>query len=413
MPVRAKSNVKIAFQDNLIDLEKLRNRYIVLHGGRGGAKSWSIAATLILRAMNEKHFILCTREVQNSIHDSVHKLLEDTISRYGFSDLFNITRNEISCINGSSIIFKGLKHNYHDIQSTEGVTLCWIEEAHSISQASLDVLIPTIRKENSQIYISYNPKEEKSPVHQMFVVKKHPLAKVIQTNYYDNPYFSDVLRDEMEYCKKNDPDKYRHIWCGEPEKISDACVFKGKYIVHDFQTPEKVKKYYGGDWGFASDPSVCLSCYETQEKEGPELWIDHEVYGVGVEIDELPQMFQQVPGAMQNVVRADSARPETISFMNKRGWTIRPAQKGDGSIKDGIEFIRSYRMVHIHDRCKNTAYEFGAYSYKVDALTGEPLKILVDKHNHCIDSLRYALEEKRKSGGSQSVSTIKLNNLRG
>lgn len=413
MPALVKNKIKIEYPDKLIGLEKYKERYIILHGGRGAAKSWSIATTLILKAIERKHFILCTREIQNSIHDSVHKLLADTINRYGFSEIFEITRAEIRCVNGSIFIFKGLRHNYADIKSTEGVTLCWIEEAHSISQDSLDNLIPTIRTENSQIYISYNPKEERSPVHQMFVANKHPEARTIQINYYDNPYFPNVLRKEMEYCKLNDPDKYRHVWCGEPEKIGDACVFKGKYLVHDFITPEKINKYYGGDWGFSVDPSVCLSCFETKGESGQELWIDYEAYGVGVEIDELPQMFKIVPGAMQNVIRADSARPETISYMNKRGWTIRPAQKGENSIKEGIEFIRSYRIVHIHSRCVNTAYEFGAYSYKVDGLTGEPLKILVDKHNHCIDALRYALEEKRKSGAVQSVSTIKLQSLRG
>lgn len=335
--------------------------------------------------------ILCGREIQNTIKDSVKQLLDDLIKEYEFDDFFTSTQTEIRGVNGSNFIFSGLQHNPAKIKSMEGVDIVWLEEADSISQETLDLLIPTIRKEGSELWFSYNPRDINAPVHQMFVVKGRPDAYVKKVNYYDNPWFPDVLRKEMEYDKAHDPGKYQHIWLGEPVKHSEALVFYGKWRIDDtFRAPKDTIFYYGADWGFSTDPAVLIRMYCDHDKRI--LYVDHEVYGVGVEIDDLPEFFDNVPGSRKWIITADSQRPDTISYIRRQGFRIRGAIKGKGSIVEGTEFLRSYTIV-VNSRCKNVIYELGAHSYKVDKLTNDILPILEDKNNHCIDAMRYALEK--------------------
>jgi len=372
------------------------NRFNVMYGGRGGGKSWVVADILIFAALQKKTFILCTREIQNTIKESVLKLLSDRIDAHGLHGLFEIKRDEVVCMNGSRFIFKGLRHNVDEIKSMEGVDICWIEEAHSVSRASLDTLIPTIRKEGSIFFITFNPREKDAPIYTDFVLDPRPGSLVEKVNWNDNPYFPKVLLAEKEYCKKFNYEKYLHIWEGNPQSISDSCIFNGKFESANFpmHAGPGIEYMYGADWGFAKDPSVLVRCYEYNG----DLYIDKEAYGVGVEIEELPAFFATVPAAKTNKIIADSARPETISFMNNHGYVMRPASKGPDSVREGIEFIRSFKRVYIHEECKNTLYEFMNYSYKTDKMTGEVLPIPLDKDNHCIDALRYALEGYRKYG---------------
>lgn len=383
-------------------------RYIVTYGGRGGSKSWVIAIFLILKAVEKKGLIiLCTREVQNTIKDSVHRLLKDTIERLGMERLFDVKRDEIMCKNGSKFIFKGLRHNMNEIKSTEGIDYCWIEEAQSISRDSLDVLVPTVRKDGSQFLISFNPSDDSDPIYTDFVLSDRNNALVININYFDNPFFPDVLREEMEYDREYNYDKYLHVWEGETKAVTDACIFKGKFRIDSFETHQGVQFYYGADWGFSQDPSCIIRCYV---HDGC-LYIDQEAGGVGVEMEELPRLWDIIPGSREHKVVADNARPETISYMNSKGFHVKSSKKGKGSIEDGIEFIRSFKTVVVHERCINTAYEFKSYSYKKDRLTNEILKIIIDKDNHYIDALRYSLEDLRKFGRNLKVSTISAGSL--
>jgi phage terminase large subunit len=368
-------------------------RYKVFYGGRGAAKSRSFATALIVSAFTEKERILCAREIQLSINESVKRVLDDEINRLGLSSYFLSTKTEIRCITtGSLILFAGLRDNPDKIKSMEGVTKCWIEEAHSVSQESLDILIPTIREENSEIWFSFNPKFENDPVYKMFVTSQPPESYVQKVNYDDNPFFPEVLRKEMEWCRHHDIDKYRHVWEGEPVIHSAEQIFNGVWCVENFETSKETVFYYGSDFGFSQDPTTLIRCWI----DGKTLYIDYEAYGIGVELNEIPQLYRSVPGADIWRITADSARPDTISYLKKKGFNIAGAQKGKGSIEDGIEFIRSFD-VKIHPRCKNTIDEFMTYSYKTDKHTGEILPIIVDKKNHCVDALRYALEKRMKN----------------
>lgn len=362
-------------------------RYKVAYGGRGSGKSWSAARCLILLALKSKIRVLCTRQLQTSIKDSVHKLLSDSISEMGLSSYFDITRDSIRGNNGSEFIFKGLQNQTNEIKSIEGIDYCWVEEAQSVSNDSWDILIPTIRKENSEIWITFNPDREEDATYQRFIINPPPNSIIKLVNYVDNPWFPEVLQREMEYDKEVDYGKYEHVWLGKTVIDTDAQIYHGKFELKDFETPEGVTFFYGADWGFANDPTAVIRCFIKEQC----LYIDYESGGVGVEFEELPQLFEQIPDIRRWDIRADSARPETISYMARQNFKVKACPKWKGSVEDGIEYIRSFRRIYVHSRCKHTYEEFKFYSYKQDKNTGEILPIVLDKNNHYLDALRYAL----------------------
>lgn len=370
-----------------------------MYGGRGSAKSWTVARFLLGLGFNTKLRILCAREVQKSISDSVWKLLCDQIGVMKLTGFYLPTRDMIRGSNGTEFIFKGLRANSQEIKSTEGVDICWVEEAQAVSADSWDILIPTIRKAKSEIWITFNPYDESDPTYQKFI--EHPPSDAIvkKINYGDNPYFPDVLRNEMEQCKARDYEAYLHIWEGEVRKHSNALIFGGKFNVESFDTPSDVRFYHGADWGFAQDPTTLIRCFVKDRT----IFIDREAWGVGVDLDETPALFDSIETSRKWPIKADNARPETINFMRRRGFSISAAKKWNGSIEDGIEFLKSYDIV-VHPRCRHTVDEFNHYSYKVDKQTGDVLPIIVDSWNHCIDALRYSLDGLIKGKGSMVIS---------
>ena len=367
-------------------------RYKVYYGGRGGAKSWAMARALILQGSTKKMTILCSREIQTSISDSVFRLLAAQIEALGLSDFYSVTKTSIKGLNGTEFIFKGLKYNIAEIKSTEGINVCWIEEAQSVSDESWDTLIPTIREKDSEIWISFNPGEETDPTYMRFVLDPPPEALVHKVSWRDNSFFPDVLKAELEYLKKVDYDKYMHVWEGEPKTLSDAVIFKGKYRVDVFAPPsEDTVLYYGADWGFSQDPTVLVRCWIKNKV----LYIDQEVHGIGIELDDIPAKFKSMPGLDKRwMIYADSSRPETISHVrNKGNFRMEAANKWTGSVEDGIAYLRSFEEIVIHERCKNIIDEAKFYKYKVDPKTGDVTPIIIDKNNHCWDAIRYALHK--------------------
>jgi len=366
-------------------------RYKTFHGGRGGAKSWAAARALVIMAASKKLRILCTREVQNSIKDSVHKLLKDQIEMLGLNPWFRITNESITSASGSEFLFKGLRFDPLGIKSTEGVDICWVEEAQSVSSDSWAILIPTIRKEGSEIWVTFNPGEEQDPTYQRFIVNPPDDSITVEVNYYDNPYLPDTLRKEMEYCKRVDYEAYEHIWLGKPKSISDSVIFRNRYRVEAFPDDlwlQADRLFFGADFGFANDPSTLIRMFML----GTRLYIEYEAYGVGVELDEMPQFYDSIPEVRKWPVKGDNSRPETISYLARQGFSIDAAAKWKGSVEDGVTYLKGFEEIIIHERCKHTADEFRHYSYKVDKKTGDILPIIVDKFNHCIDAIRYGLD---------------------
>jgi phage terminase large subunit len=364
-------------------------RYRAAFGGRGSGKSHQFAQACLVRAAVEPLRVLCCREVQNSIRDSVKRLLDDKIEASPqLKGFYSSTDAEIRGRNGSLIAFVGLRNNIESIKSKEGFDIAWVEEAATVSQRSLDLLTPTIRKDDSELWFTWNPRYPTDPVDRLFRGDNAPPSAVVrEIHWYDNPWFPPALRKDMRWDRQRDPDKYNHVWLGAYLRNSASRVFTNWSIL-DLKPPLGTRFYYGADWGFSTDPTVLVRCWIYERT----LCVDYEAYAVGCEIDQTPALFRRVPGAAEWPIRADSARPETISYMQRNGFPkMVPASKGAGSVEDGIALLKSYDIV-VHPRCQHTIDELSMYSWKTDSLTGEILPQLEDKKNHIIDSLRYSLE---------------------
>lgn len=321
-------------------------------------------------------------------------MIEDKINDYGAASLFKVTDTEIVGPNESLMVFRGLQnHTAASMKSLEGFNRGWFEEAQTLSQRSVDTATPTFRSPGTEMYFSWNPRFAKDPVDKLFHQNaSDPDFVCVDVNYWDNPWFPDDLRKDMERDKLRDPDKYAHVWCGQYERKSEARVFRN-WKIEAFETPFDVQRfYYGADWGFSIDPTVLVRCWLKDQT----LYIDYEAYKVGCEIDHIPDLFAQIPGALLWPITADSARPETISYLAKRQFNIAAAIKGPRSVEEGVEFLKTFDIV-VHPRCVHTIDELSFYSYEIDDQTNEVLPVLEDKKNHVIDSLRYATESVRRA----------------
>ncbi len=337
--------------------------------------------------------------MQNSIRDSVYKLLVDQIHELKLDDYFVVQKDGIYGIFGSEFLFKGLKHNISAIRSTEGIDICWVEEAELVSEDSWMLLIPTLfRKPDGELIVSYNPETDGSATDSRFCKNIPPNSAWAEANFEDNDWFPEGLRELQEYDKRVDFEKWEHVWQGKYKKYADALIFKGKIFVESFETPTNARFYLGADFGYSNDPSVLVRCFIQDRK----LFIDKEAYGVGVEITELHQFFSSVPGSDKWSIIGDSSRPDTISFLSQSfnskngtdytGFSIQGADKGKGSVEDGIQFLRGFEQIVIHPDCKGTISDFSNYRWKQDKLTQEVLPVPQSGSDHSPDAVRYALE---------------------
>jgi phage terminase large subunit len=314
-------------------------------GGRGSAKSHFFAGQIVRKAVAEPGLRAAgIREVQKSLELSSKSLICSKIEQFGLASHFNVQKDRIQAPGEGLITFHGMQdHTADSIKSLEGYKIAWVEEAQRISQRSLTLLRPTIRPptNDGEIWYSWNPESDNDPIEQLLVGPNRipePRGIVVHANYYDNPWFPEDLREEMEWDRARDPEKYRHVWLGEYQRNSEARVFHN-WRVAEFNTPLVDRFYYGADWGFATDPSVLVRCFI----DGRNLYVDREAYAVKCEIDDTPALFAGtdtqvpprwenrfgkpgVPGATDWPMTADSARPETISYMANRGVRIIPAR---------------------------------------------------------------------------------------
>ena len=375
-------------------------RYRVAYGGRGSAKSWQFARALLIHGLSAPLRVGCFREYQSSIRDSVHRVLADQITLLGLSTFYTVKESEICGANGTLFIFKGLKRDIAQIKSTEGIDIAWVEEAEAVSDASWRTLVPTIRKDSSEIWVTFNPALADDPTYLRFVVKPPALALVRKVSYTDNPWFPEVLRQEADSLRQNDPEAYAHVWGGEPWARSDAQVLAGKWAVEDFTPNESWgEPLFGADWGFASDPTILTKVWVRDRR----LWIEYDVGQPQLDTDGIVRIFDSVPDSRRYVIRGDSARPETIAELAKRGFRIQAAPKWAGSVEDGIQHLRSYDRIILHPRCKRALEEARLWRYKTDPRTDDVLPKLVDAHNHLWDSVRYALSPLIKRGPAAFV----------
>lgn len=391
-------------------------RYKAAYGGRGSGKSHFFGDLWLEENIADKLDFVCLRETLKSLEFSVKKLLEGKISHFNAGAYFEVQDRRILTKQGGVTIFEGMQnHTADSIKSLEGFDRAWFEEAQNATDNSLTLLRPTIRKDGSQLWFGWNPKNETDAIDTFLRGVNPPRDMlIVQANYMDNPWLSGELLAEMEHDqramsvgsegqRKAAAAKFNWIWKGAYRTAGDALVFTN-WRIDEFDTADGALFRYGADWGFAIDPSVLVRCY----LQGRRLYVDHEAYEVGCEIDRLPDLFLTVPEAERWPITADSARPETISYMKRNGFPrMAAAIKGAKSLEEGVAFLQGLEVI-VHPRCTHTIDELSTYAYKLDPATGKPVPVLEDKNNHVIDALRYACEGARRAGKLREVHDFNL-----
>lgn len=379
-------------------------RYRGAHGGRGSAKTRSFALMTAVRAYmfaeaKVSGVILCAREFMNSLEESSMEEVKQAIRSVPWLDAyFEIGERYIRTRNRRvTYVFCGLRHNLDSIKSKARILIAWVDEAESVSETAWIKLNPTVRESGSEIWVTWNPEKDGSPTDQRFRKQPPEQSKVVELNYTDNPWFPEVLELERRSDQARlDDQTYAWIWDGAYRENSEAQILAGKYRVAEFTpAPTWHGPYYGIDWGFSQDPTAGVKLWI----DGRRLYVEYEAGRVALENDHIADfMIQRLPGIERHTVRADSARPETISHVKSTGEGRRKAiplivgvEKWKGSVEDGIAHLRSYEEIVIHPRCTQVLREARMYSYKVDRMTGDVLTTIVDANNHYIDATRYAL----------------------
>jgi phage terminase large subunit len=387
-------------------------RYRGARGGRGSGKTRGFALAAALRAWQlstegKSGIILCGREFMNSLEDSSMAEVKAAIEsipwlaqQYEIGERYIRTRDR-----RVEFVFAGLRYNLDSIKSKSRILIVWVDEADAVSEAAWIKLLPTVREEGSEVWVTWNPETDGSPTDERFV--KHPPANsiIVELNYHDNPYFPDALEQQRSDDRRRmDDGTYAWVWEGAYREESEAQVFAKCYEVAEFEPDSDWTLAQGLDWGFANDPTAAVRCYVWDNK----LFVSYEAVKIGLELDDTPKFIKgRIPEYENWDTRADSARPESIRYVNRHGLPrVKAAAKGPGSVEDGIAHIKSYERVIIHPRCPETLREFRAYSYKIDRLSGAIKPEPQDAFNNTIDAIRYALEPmmKRREAARRSHS---------
>ena len=363
-------------------------REVAIYGGRGSLKSHTVARILLIRAMSKHGRAGCFREYQNSIADSSHSLLKDLIEFYKLPN-FKVTKDSIvNTRTGYDFIFRGLHNNIQSVKSIEGMTEAWVEEAQTITENSLDVLVPTVRLDGSQIFYTYNRLRDKDPIHNRLVIEGRPNCIVINVNYdvaIKYGWFSDVLNLEMESDRDNRPEIYSHKWLGEPSNK------KGR-IYQNFKPIELIPveaKYLGSglDFGYTNDPTAVIDVWKWNNS----YILDEVLYQTKMLNKEIAQVIKGQKHYTNEVVVADSAEPKSIDDISNEGVTIIGATKGKDSINNGIQLLQGLE-VYYTARSHNIEEEVLNYSWKIDK-EDKSLNVPIDAYNHALDAIRYKLTD--------------------
>ncbi|ENE0778652.1 PBSX family phage terminase large subunit [Providencia stuartii] len=374
-------------------------RYRGAYGGRGSAKTRTFALMTVIRGYmaaknGQSGVILCAREYMNSLEESSMEEVKQAIRSVPWlNDFYELGEKYIRTkCRSVSYVFAGLRHNLDSIKSKARILIAWVDEAESVSETAWTKLTPTVREAGSEIWVTWNPEKDGSATDKRFRKEPPDNAIIVEMNYDDNPWFPSVLEEErLNDQARLDAATYAWIWEGAYLENSDKQVLANKYVVQSF--PDDLWKkadrlLFGADFGFAKDPNTLIRMFILDDC----LYIEREAYGVGVELDHMPAFYDEIPEARKWPIKADSARPETISYLKRQGFNISAAKKWQGSVEDGITYLRGFKQIVIHPRCKETAKEARLYSYKTDRITGEVLPVIEDEYNHCWDAVRYGLD---------------------
>ncbi len=365
-------------------------REAAIYGGRNSLKSHTVARYLLIRARQSQIRIGCFREFQNSMTESSHQLLSDLIKKYNLND-FEITSNSIvNKKTKSDFLFKGLWNNDQTIKSIEGIDIAWVEEAQTVSNTSIEVLTPTVRKPGSQIIYTYNRLLEDDPVHQRLVIEGRPNTLVIKVNYdtaLKYGWMAEVLRLEMEDDKERRPSLYKHKWLGEPSS-SERKVYKDWAFIEEIPFEAKLERY-GVDFGYTNDPTSIVAVY---------------YYNGGYIVKQLAyqkgmnnKMIADIIINQENkaLVIADSAEPKSIDEIRMYGLQILGVEKSKGETKSdtfvkwSIGMVQKQRISVTKDSL-DVIREYRKYLWEVDK-EGRILNEPEHTYSHSMDSIRYAL----------------------
>ena len=367
---------------------------IVWKGGRGGAKSQALVSIGILESYIDDGVILCCREIQKSIDDSLYSAIVTGIQDRGLQSQFKILNNEITnLVTGARFIFAGLKTNITSIKSINKLRVVLVDEAENVTQHSWDVLRPTPRYGKTRLYVVFNPRFETDATWQEFIVRQDDRTLVITINWQDNPWFPTSLNNQRLRDARGDAGRYQWIWGGKFLKISDASVLGKKIRSEYFDVDESFgDPLIGIDWGFSNDPTAITESYVKDQI----LYIRRAADLVGLELDDTPAwLVKHVPNVKLYTSRADSSRPETISKVKNDPKNpvrlIKACKKYPGCVEEGIAHLQSYKAIVVHPEADACLAELTAYSYKKDKFD-EPTAVLQDKDDHYADSLRYGVE---------------------
>lgn len=348
-----------------------KHRYKSLRGGRGGMKSWAVATVLVELACKGRFRIMCARELQNSISDSVISLLSDTIDRAGYTQEYEVQRNRIIHLStGSEFLFYGIKNNPTKIKSIEAIDICWVEEAENVSDESWNILIPTIRKDGSEIWLTWNPKNILDPTYQRFVVNPPDDIADIVVNYTDNIYLPDVLRLEAESCKARDYDLYRHIWLGEPVADSELAIIKPSWIEAAIDAHEKLgfsaagRRILGFDVADEGDDANATVLRHGSVVTDMQQWRGQDViysadkvylYAQEQNIDRIVYDNIGVGAGVKAQFRRKSGKVQTLGF-NAGGAVYKPDAKytDDKKNRDMFANIKAQAWWMVRDRFYKT-----------------------------------------------------------
>jgi len=376
------------------------SRYKAYFGGRGGAKSHSFASALVIKGAEKPLRVLCCREIQRSIRDSSKRLIDDKIEDYGLQDFYTSTDTEIRGRNGTLFIFAGLKTNVEAIKSMEGLDVCWVEEADKVSQRSLELLIPTIRKEGSEIWFSWNPVSELDAVDMTFRGQNPPPDSIIRhVNYDDNPFFPDVLLKEAEFMKETEPEKYNHIWLGGYRTISEGAYYaksiakaanegRIRKVLHDPSAPV----YVAFDLGISDSTSLWFF----QVIAGEWRFLEYfESNGQGIEFyaKELQTRgYNYSPLILPHDARARQLGTGKSIEEVLRGYGYQTVICPQIHVKDGIEAARRVidKAYFDTDGCAEGLRFLREYRENYDDKMRISRGPLHDYTSHAADSLRYA-----------------------
>jgi phage terminase large subunit len=381
------------------------HRYKVARGGRGSGKSWSFARAILIHCMQKTTRVLCTREVQKSIQQSVHQLLSDQIEALGLQSHFEILQTEIRGPNGSCIYFSGLSDvTATSLKSFEGVDICWCEEAQTISDKSWKTLIPTIRKEGSEIWVTYNPELETDPTHDRFVTNPPPDCVSVLMNWSDNPWFPAVLDQERQHAQATmRPEDYNHVWEGMCKPAVEGAIYfeamsqtvqAGR--IRDVPHDGSLKTHVIFDLGMADSMTLILA-----QKVASEVRIIHYIEGTqriladysaelrALRLDDQPMNWGNVYLPHDGFHTRHQTGKDDATVLRGLGWNVQPVPQAH--VNTGIDRAREvFPRVYFHkDRAARLIECLKRYRWNISQKTGEGVTPLHDQYSHGADAFRY------------------------